>query len=129
MSEKSIIEVLGENVTNMAFVNEAALLFVLMMAELEKTDALMMRIEASAGPEGHLPAEIVKNRVGWELQGQAKIAVCLKECLECVGDMTNGRDSASEPIITLFDEAKKGLDMIIDKQIEAAAMAAERKSE
>ncbi len=114
MSKKEILEVLGKNVTNIAFVNEAALLFVTMLAELGKTDALMMRIEIGTDEE-HLPLDIIKNRVFWELKGQARIAVLLKECLEIVGDMTNGRDGACDAISTLFDEANKGLDMIIKK--------------
>ncbi len=114
MSKKSILEMLGKNVTNMAFVNEAALLFVTMLAELGKTDVLMMRIEIGTEEE-HLPSDIIKHRIEWELKGQARIAALLKECLQIVGDMTNGRDSACEPIIQLFDEANKGLDMIIEK--------------
>ncbi len=114
MSKKETLEVLGENVTNIAFVNEAALLFVTMLAELGKTDVLMMRIEIGMEEE-HLPADIIKHRVEWELKGQSRIAVLLKECLEIVGDMTNGRDGACEPIIQLFDEANKGLDMIVEK--------------
>lgn len=115
MNKKEILTVLGENVTNIGYVNEAALLFVTMLAELGKTDTLMMRIEIGTNDD-HLPLDIIKNRVEWELKGQTRIAVLMKECLEIVGDMTNGRDGACEPIIQLHKEAVEGLDMIIQKQ-------------
>lgn len=117
MSEKSTIEALGENVTNLAYVTEAALLFVMMMAELEQTDALMLRIEAAT--KDHLPADIVKQRVQWETGAMADISEHLKKCLDIAGDMTNGRDGATEPIIKLHEEAVDGLNMIIDKHIKA----------
>lgn len=116
-SKKEILDVLGENVTNIQFVNEAALLLVLMLGDLAKTDALMMRIEiATGGPDQvHLPFDVVADRVKWELKCQANMAGLLSMCLELVGDMTNGRDSASDPIIELHKEAVKGLNMIIQK--------------
>jgi len=47
------------------------------------------------------------------------MAVFLREGLDIIGDITNGRDGASEPIIQRHKEAVEGLDMLIKKYKDA----------
>ena len=111
MSEKRIELILAENISDSGYVNEAALALTWMLAEIQKVDALMIRIQASQ----QLPRAVL-DRQDFNRKSLGIIAEKLKVCLDVAGDMLNCRDMADANSCALFDEANKGLDMIIKKR-------------